>query len=130
MFSTIVLSAQQNNTNQKPPEIPNLSEQQKTDIKKIREETKKKNQPLRTEIKSLRKKHNEIIKEEKADMNAINNNLEAISDKVLEIAKNRAQMHQDIRALLDADQRKWYDENVLVQKKKKGKKQDKKKNNK
>ena len=127
MFSTIVLSAQKND-NQKPKVIPNLTETQREDVKNIREKTEKENQPIRTELQNSLKKHDELMKKEKADMNAINNNLKVIADKRLVIAKNLAKMHQDTRVLLDEEQRNWYDANRLKSPNtKKGKAQNNKK---
>ena len=54
-----------------------------------------------------------MLKEDAPDMNAINSNLEYISDLTLEIAKNRAQMHVDVKAELNDDQKEWYNKNVL-----------------
>ena len=113
LLFSIVTNAQSDNS-QKPAKIPNLTEKQAKDIKKIRVDTKETNKKIREKNKSLVKKHGEMMRKEKADMDAIDSNLEKIADNRLQLAKNIAQMHQDIRSLLDDDQRKFYDENLLA----------------
>jgi len=130
MFLTISVNAQ---NDQRIEPIPNLTETQKTDIKKIKEAHKAEAKPLREEIKLLNKKHDELMKNYPADMKAINENLKKSSNKKLDLAMKTAKMQQDIKALLDEDQRKWYNENVLTSKKKdkpKEKQKGKKKGNK
>ena len=127
LLFSVVSNAQQDNAKNKA-KIPNLTEEQKEDINKIRADNKTKNQKIRENNKPLLKKHGELMREKEANMSAINSNLKNIADNRLEIAKNIAQMHQDIRALLDNDQRDFYDKNLLApNKKQKGKKQNDKK---
>ncbi len=115
MFLTISVDAQ---NGKKLEPIPNLTETQKADIQKIRESHKKEAKPLREEIKELNKKHNELMKTYPADMTAINDNLKKGADKKLNLVTKTAKMHQDVKALLDDDQRKWYNENRLIPKRK------------
>lgn len=115
MFLTINVNAQ---NNKKKEQIPNLTETQKTEIKKIKDTHKSNAKPLRKEIKELNKKHNELMKIYPADMKAINENLKKSSDKKLELSMQIAKMQQDIKVLLNEDQRKWYNENRLTPNKK------------
>ncbi len=116
MFLTISVNAQDENANKNP--IPNQTEQQKKDIRKIRKEYKSVAKPLRAVIKELHTIHDELMRKESADMKAIEDNIRKASAKKVELAILTAKMHQDTRALLDKDQRDWYDKNRMDRKKK------------
>lgn len=111
MILSFNLSAQ--NNGKKGGKIPNLTEKQRTEIKDIRQKNKEANKKLREEVRNLVDIHEKLMREYPADMPTIEKNIQKAADKRVEMAKNRAKMHQDIRALLDDDQRKWYDESRL-----------------
>jgi len=81
-----------------------LTEEQKDAMKEIRLETAKEVKPLRNQLRELNARHQTLTTAEKADLDAIYENIEKMSDVKTEIAKIRAQQHQEVRGLLTEEQ--------------------------
>jgi len=90
-------------------QIPDLSEQQKSAIQKKAMETRKDILPLRNEMNEKRAHLQTLRTQESADLDAIHSTIEAIGELRITIAKERATMHQDVRQILNEEQRVWLD---------------------
>lgn len=81
-----------------------FTEEQQTKMKEMRLETAKKIKPIKNELGELMAHQQTLTTADKADMKAINNNIEKISDAKTEIAKIMAAQHQQVRSLLSEEQ--------------------------
>lgn len=86
-----------------------FTEEQQEQIKTIRLETAKEIQPLRNQLNELQARQKTLSTAEKADMNAINNNIDKMSDVRADIQKLMAKQHQEIRSLLNDEQKLKFD---------------------
>ncbi len=89
--------------------IPNLTDEQKKSIEEIRIATMKDMQPLKNELGEKEAKFRTLNSADKPDMDAINKQIDEIAVIKTKIAKREAKAHQDVRALLDEDQRIKFD---------------------
>ena len=87
-----------------------FTEEQQAKLKELRLESAKEIQPLRNELNELRAKQQTLSTAEKADMKAIEGNIEKMADVQAEIQKIRAAQHQEIRSMLSDEQRIKFDE--------------------
>lgn len=87
-----------------------FTEEQQEKLKELRLESTKEIQPLHNELNELRAKQRTLTTAEKADMKAIDNNIEKMADVQAQIQKVRAKEHQEIRAMLSDEQRIKFDE--------------------
>ncbi|KJF44447.1 Spy/CpxP family protein refolding chaperone [Draconibacterium sediminis] len=87
-----------------------FTEEQQEKLKELRLESTKEIQPLRNELNELKAKQRTLTTAEKADMKAINNNIEKMADVEVQIQKIRAKEHQEIRSMLSDEQRIKLDE--------------------
>ena len=92
-------------------QIPDLTEQQQTSIREAATEMRQEILPLRNQIREKSAQLQTLRTQEKADLNAIHKALEEIGDLKTEIAKERATLHQEIRSVLNEEQRLWLDTN-------------------
>ncbi len=99
----------QNKKKQRISDIPDLTEQQRKQIKKIKTETKKFILPVRNEIGEKEARLQTITTVKKVDMKKINKVLEEISALKLKIVMKKEESRQEIRALLNDDQRVDFD---------------------
>ena len=83
---------------------PLFTDEQQESIKNIRLETAKEVKPLRNKLNELAARQKTLTTAEKADMKAINKNIEEIGDVKTEIAKIQEKERQDIRSLLTEEQ--------------------------
>ena len=81
-----------------------FTEEQQEAIKKIRLETAKETKPLRNKLGEMEAHQNTLATADKADMKAIDKNIEDIGEVKIEIAKIQAKERQDIRSLLTEEQ--------------------------
>ncbi len=81
-----------------------FTEEQLEKVKELRLETAKQIKPLRNELNELEAKQQTLTTAEKADMKAINNNIDQMWKVKSEIQKIRAKQHQEIRAMLSEEQ--------------------------
>ncbi len=81
-----------------------FTEEQKEQIKGLRLETAKQVKPLRNELRELEARQQTLTTADKADLNAIYQNIDKISGVKAEIQKIMARQHQDIRSLLTEEQ--------------------------
>jgi len=89
--------------------IPNLSEEQKTQINQIQEEGRKKTQPLRNKTRQIREKLRAIKIVENPNISSINELIDKCSKLKAETEKLRTLSEIKIRALLTPEQRKVLD---------------------
>lgn len=89
--------------------IPGLTDQQKTAIEKIRVQTQKEALPIRNEMREKRARLNTLGTADKADMNEINKVVGEIGDLQTQLMKNREMAKQQIRELLNDEQRLFFD---------------------
>ncbi|MDX8338084.1 periplasmic heavy metal sensor [Draconibacterium sp. IB214405] len=87
-----------------------FTEEQQEKIKELRLESTKQTQPLRNELNELRAKQRTLTTAEKADLNAINKNIDQMADVQAKIQKIRAKQQQEIRSMLNDEQRIKFDE--------------------
>lgn len=90
-------------------EVLNLSDEQKTQLEKLRLEHQKQMLPLRNELKEKEARLETLQTADKADMKAINAVIDEIGQIKTKMAKARAAHHQDIRNLLTEEQRIKFD---------------------
>ena len=95
-------------------DIPHITEEQKSKIKTIRIERKEKSKALVEQIKGKNKELSVLMKADRADLNAINRKIDEIGQLNTQLKKHEASKTQEIRTLLDTEQRKYYDENIMA----------------
>ena len=81
-----------------------FTEEQKETMKQLRLETAKEVKPLKNQLNELMAKQQTLTTAEKADLKAINKNIESISEVKTQMAKIHAKQHQEIRAMLSEEQ--------------------------
>lgn len=81
-----------------------FTDEQKETIKKLRLETAKEVKPLKNELRELMAHQQTLTTEDNADLNAINKNIDKISEIKAEMAKVMAKQHQEIRSQLSEEQ--------------------------
>lgn len=86
-----------------------FTEEQQETMKQLRFETAKKVKPLKNELRELEAHQQTITTADKTDLNAINKNIEKMSEAKTEIAKIMAAQHQQVRSLLTEEQRIKFD---------------------
>jgi Spy/CpxP family protein refolding chaperone len=91
------------------PGISNLSEEQKTKISAMRTSHMKEMQQLKNLTAENRAHYNTLMSADKADMAAINKNIEEFGKLRVEMMKKQAAHQQDVRALLTDEQRLAFD---------------------
>lgn len=89
--------------------IPGLSEDQKAQIHKLRISHLKDIQALRNQIGENRAHFKTLMSSENPDMNAINKNIDEFGSLRTQIMKKQAANIQDIRKLLNDEQRLIFD---------------------
>ncbi|MFM1876168.1 MAG: Heavy-metal resistance [Bacteroidota bacterium] len=90
-------------------EIPDLTEDQKAQIKQIKEESRKQMEPQRQEMKKLRAKMMEMKSSENPDQRQINQLIDEQAKLKAEMEKTRTASELKVRGLLTPDQRKVLD---------------------
>lgn len=93
-------------------EIPNLSEDQKSKIKAVKEESRKQMEPQRMEMKELRSKLRELKAAESPNTAEINKAIDRTAALKAEMEKNRTASELKVRAILTPEQRKVMDEKM------------------
>ncbi|MFN8206763.1 MAG: Spy/CpxP family protein refolding chaperone [Bacteroidales bacterium] len=91
------------------PGIANLSEEQKTKISAMRTSHMKEMQQLKNLAAENRAHYRTLMSADKADMAAINKNIEEFGKLRVEMMKKQAAHKQDIRSLLTEEQRLAFD---------------------
>jgi Spy/CpxP family protein refolding chaperone len=91
------------------PGISNLSEEQKTKISAMRTNHMKEMQQLKNLAGENRAHYRTLMSADKADMAAINKNIEEFGKLRIEMMKKNAAHQQDVRALLTGEQRLAFD---------------------
>jgi Spy/CpxP family protein refolding chaperone len=91
------------------PGISNLSEEQKTKISAMRTNHMKEMQQLKNLVGENRAHYRTLMSADKADMVAINKNIEEFGKLRVEMMKKNAAHQQDVRALLTDEQRLAFD---------------------
>ncbi len=111
LFSTASLFAQSqaNCHEHNKSKIPNLTEEQKTQIDAINLKYKKEVLPLHNEIREMRAKITTLTTQDKVNLEEVYALIDAIALKHAEIEKKRTAKHNDIRNLLTEEQRVVFD---------------------
>ena len=91
------------------PMIPDLTDKQKEQLKDLRVEHMKEIQPIMNEIGELKAKLQTLQTAESPNMNEIYKLIEAIGQQHTEIMKLKAAHVQEMRKLLTAEQRVFFD---------------------
>ena len=91
------------------PDIPDLTEQQKEQIKELEINHMKEVLPLNNEIGEKEARLRTLSTEDDADINAIYTLIEEIGKIKIEMMKKEAAFHQGIRKILTSDQRVLFD---------------------
>ncbi|WP_340111690.1 Spy/CpxP family protein refolding chaperone [Maribellus mangrovi] len=86
-----------------------FTEEQQEQMKALRLETAKQIKPLRNQLNELEARQQTLTTAEKADLNAIYQNIDKISDVKADIQKIMAKQHQEIRSILTEEQRLKFD---------------------
>lgn len=90
-------------------EIPNLTEEQKTQIKKLKEEARVKSEPQRKQLKDLKMKLNELKTAENPNQQEINSLIDKSAKIKAEMDKARAASEIKVRQILTPEQLKVVD---------------------
>lgn len=90
-------------------ELPDLTENQKAQIKDIREESREKMEPQREEMKKLRSKMMELKSAENPDQEQINRLIDEQAKLKAQMEKTRTASELKVRELLTPEQRKVFD---------------------
>jgi hypothetical protein len=90
--------------------IPNLSEEQKSMIKELHIAHYKETQPIKNQLQELKARQKSLSTADKPDIKAINANIDDITKLQNKLMKSRAAMHQQVRALLNDEQKMWFDQ--------------------
>lgn len=90
-------------------DIPNLTEEQKSQIKAIREEGRKQSEPQHKEMKELRSKLQELKAAENPDQKQINQLIDKSASLKAEMEKSRTASELKVRSILTPEQRKVVD---------------------
>ena len=96
----------------KQPKIPHLTDVQKEQIKKIRIRTRQITLPIKNTMREKKARLTTLSTAEKADMNKINKTIEEIGDLQTQLMKSRQTARQEIRGLLDDEQRVFFDSHM------------------
>jgi Spy/CpxP family protein refolding chaperone len=114
-FNTNAIAQDQANVQNEPPEtaiekwIPDLSDAQKTEIKKLRTAHLKEIQQLKNQMEIKRAELKALQTAEKPDMDAINKKIDERAALRVQIEKEAAAHKQAVRTVLTEDQRVIYD---------------------
>ncbi|WP_346861924.1 periplasmic heavy metal sensor [uncultured Draconibacterium sp.] len=87
-----------------------FTEEQQAKVKELRLESAKKIKPLKNELNELQAKQQTLSTADKADLSAINSNIDKMSKVKADIAKIMAKQHQEIRSMLSEEQLMKFDE--------------------
>ena len=90
-------------------DIPNLTEQQKVEIQKIKAESRKNSEPQREEMKDLRSKLNALKMAENPDQQQINSLIDKSAKMKAEMEKSKIASQLKVRSILTPEQRKFVD---------------------
>lgn len=93
--------------------IPDLSEDQKEEIKTSVTEHKKDALPLHNQLREKQAHLETLSTADEADMTAINTTIDEIGELRTQLMKNRAAHRQEIRKLLTDDQRIHFDTMIV-----------------
>lgn len=96
--------------------VPNLSEEQEMKMKEIKTVHMKAMLKYKSELEEKNARLKSLQTADEADMNKIYKVIEDIGAIEIEMAKGRADMHQKIRAILDDEQRIFFDTQYLSRK--------------
>lgn len=89
--------------------IPDLSQEQKDEIKKYRLDMVKENTSIHNQIAEKRARLNTLQSEDKANMSAINKTIDEIAALQAQQMKSKASFHVKVRALLNDEQKVAFD---------------------
>ncbi len=89
--------------------IPDLSDGQKDEIKKLRIEMNKETNSIHNQIAEKRARINTLQSQDKADMSAINKTIDEIAALQAQQMKAKANFHVKVRALLNDEQKVAFD---------------------
>ncbi|WP_167616472.1 Spy/CpxP family protein refolding chaperone [Maribellus sediminis] len=81
-----------------------FTEEQQEQMKALRLETAKQIKPLKNQLNELEARQQTLTTAEKADMDAIYQNIDKISELKADIQKIMAKQHQEVRSLLTEEQ--------------------------
>ena len=90
-------------------EIPNLTDEQKAEIKKIKEQGREKSAPQHKAMKELRLKLSELKMAENPDMQQINSLIDKSAKMKAEMEKSKTASQLKVRSILTPEQRKVVD---------------------
>ena len=91
------------------PNIPNLTEEQRSQIMELRTAHLREMQTFRDQIDVNRAQYRALMRGDRTDMAAINANIDERTGIRNQMEKKRAEHHQTVRSLLTEEQRVWFD---------------------
>jgi Spy/CpxP family protein refolding chaperone len=95
-------------------EIPDLTEQQKAEIKAIKQETRKKTEPQRAELKTIQSKIAELKMAENPNQQEINKLIDKSALMKADMEKSRAASEMKVRGVLTPEQQKVMNEKMKI----------------
>jgi Spy/CpxP family protein refolding chaperone len=91
------------------PNIPNLSDEQRSAIMQLRTQHISEMQTYRDQVDINRAQYRGLMRSAPADMSAINSNIDEHGRIRSQMAKKQAEHHLAVRSLLTEEQRIWFD---------------------
>ncbi len=113
MFFVFGLYAQQGANKKADNRIPDLTQEQRDQLRNIRQKFNDDTRQLREEEYQLRQKYYELLREDNVNMNKVNDVVNQMANVRAKIDKRAAQMHVETMRILNQEQKKWYKENRL-----------------
>jgi len=98
---------------EKHTDIPNLTEDQKTQIEAIRGEFKTENQTTMRELKSKQQELRQLTSADSVNIEAVDSLIDEIGTLKTSIMKSKTNMDLEVRNLLTEDQRTYFDSRPL-----------------
>lgn len=89
--------------------IPNITDEQKTQLDGFRLSHMKQMQPLKNKMQELKARQHSLETAEKADLKAINANIDEMTKLQNQMMKAKAEHRQQVRSVLNDEQRLWFD---------------------
>ncbi len=98
---------------EKHTDIPNLTEEQKTQIKAIKDEFKTENQTTKSAIREKREELRQLTSAESVNIEAVDSLIDEIGALRTSMMKSRTNMDLEVRSLLTEEQREYFDSRPL-----------------
>ena len=101
------------NSHEKHADIPDLTEEQKTQIKTIRDEFKTENHTTMSKLREKQQELRQLTSADSVNIEAVDSLIDEIGTLKTSIMKSKTNMDLEVRSLLTEDQRTYFDSRPL-----------------